>query len=283
VTTGLEAAFEKWGIKVAPEMVLDTKNDSFPIPKNRDLGNGMMVRELHQVAYPMFVKLDGDQLASSSLITGGLTGSVVHWGSPVTAQAKVGDDQHRVEELLRTTKNAWLTTSTEAQPNLDKYPGLGFEKPAADKLASHVLAVAVSGGFASSLPEPPKTAPDPKQPPPARRIPHSPPDTRIVVFGSSAFASDDILGLAQQLDSQFAAANVELVHNAVDWALADTELLQIRSRSAGARALTIEPDAREGWRTANIAIAFAGLVLVIGLAYLRRRSVRPVTGEEASS
>jgi hypothetical protein len=45
---------------------------------------------------------------------------------------------------------------------------------------------------------------------------HSPPDTRIVVFGSSAFVSDDALGLAQQMHSDFARSNLELVHNAVD-------------------------------------------------------------------
>ena len=40
-----------------------------------------------------FVKMDGDQLASGSPITGGLAGSVMHFASPIKAEAKVGDDQ----------------------------------------------------------------------------------------------------------------------------------------------------------------------------------------------
>ena len=99
------------------------------------------------------------------------------------------------------------------------------------------------------------------------------------MFGSSAFATDDILGLAQQLDSDFAQANLELVHNAVDWSLADTDLLAIRSRTAANRALTIEPAERATWRTANVAIAAAGLLLVLAITALRRRAITPITKE----
>src|SRR5207302_8858792 len=45
-----------------------------------------------------------------------------------------------------------------------------------------------------------------------RLIAHSPPDARVVVFGSSAFVSDDILELAQRLNSDLTVANVEVVH-----------------------------------------------------------------------
>ncbi|HET7502263.1 MAG TPA: Gldg family protein, partial [Kofleriaceae bacterium] len=285
VTTGIESALQKWGITVGDDMVMDTKNDSFPVPENRDLGNGMMVREIHQLPYPFFVKMTGDQMSSDSVITSGLTGSVMHWASPVKADAKVGDDQHRVDVLLSSSGTSWLTSSTAVEPNLRSYPELGFPGPKdlpADKKGRQVMAVAVSGGFSSSVAKPAK--PDDKadqaekdKAAATRRIEHSPPDTRIVVFGSSAFASDDVLSLAQQLDSDLAASNVELVHNAVDWSLADTDLLAIRSRNAASRALTISPDAPRGWWILNIAIALIGLALVVGIAWLRRRSVQPIT------
>jgi ABC-type uncharacterized transport system involved in gliding motility auxiliary subunit len=103
-----------------------------------------------------------------------------------------------------------------------------------------------------------------------------------VVFGSSAFVSDDVLQLAQQLDSDLAASNLELVHNAVDWSLADTDLLAIRSRNAASRALTVAPESRTAWRNANIALAVVGLLLVVGIAWTRRRAVRPIlTAKEA--
>ena len=277
VATGLEAAFQKWGITVGDDMVMDTKNDVLPEPEDRDLGNGMVVQELHQVAYPLFVKMDGDQVASSSAITSGLTGSVMHWASPVKADAKVGDDEHRVEVLLRSSDASWLTSSTTVKPDLRTYPELGFPGPKdgpADKKGSQVMAVAITGGFASSVAKPAKPDDKPSvDAPHARLIEHSPPDTRIVVFGSSTFVSD----LVQQLDSEFTKSNVELVHNAVDWSLADTDLLAIRSRNAASRVLTIGPDSAGGWRTLNLAIALVGLVLVVGIAWLRRRAVRPIT------
>jgi ABC-2 type transport system permease protein len=286
VTTGLESMFQKWGITIGDDMVMDTKSDSFPVPQNRDLGNGMVVREIQQLAYPFFVKMDGDQVASSSLITGGLTGSVMHWASPVKADAKVGDDEHRVEVLLRSSDASWLTSSTTVEPNLYTYPELGFPGPdkdlPADKKGSQHMAVAITGGFTSSFAK--QAKPEPKQGElklddgsAGTLIEHSPPDTRIVVFGSSAFVSDDALSLAQQLNSELAASNVELVHNAVDWTLADTDLLAIRSHNEATRALTVSLESRSAWMNANIAIAIVGLALVVGIAWLRRRNVQPIT------
>ncbi|HMG24806.1 MAG TPA: Gldg family protein, partial [Kofleriaceae bacterium] len=45
VTTGLESAFQKWGITVGDDMVMDTRSDTFPVPQERDVGNGMVIRE----------------------------------------------------------------------------------------------------------------------------------------------------------------------------------------------------------------------------------------------
>jgi ABC-2 type transport system permease protein len=273
VATGLEAMLQKWGVTVADELVMDRKNDALPLPQDRQVGNGMVVREVHQLPYPFFVKMDGDELSSSSLITSGLAGAVLHWASPVSAEATVGDDHHQVETLLRSSSEAWLSPGTEVEPDLDRYPGVGFAAPAGPQ-ASQVLAVAITGGFTSSLAKPAAAA---KAPP---RLEHSPPDTRLVVFGSSAFVSDDILGLAQQLDSDLATSNLELVHNAVDWALADTDLLAIRSRNAGSRALLVPVEARDRWLLLNLGIAAAGLAAIVALAALRRRRVRPLVPKE---
>jgi ABC-2 type transport system permease protein len=281
VTTGLAGELKAWGISVGDDMVLDKKSDSFPIPEDRDVGNGMVVRELHQLAYPYFVKMTGDELSSDSLITSGLTTAVMHWASPVKADAKVGADTHRIAKLLTSSDDSWLSPSTKVEPDLQNFPGVGFPGPKdlpSDKKGAQVLAVAVSGEFTSAVAKDAKNA---KQDAAAAKqdaglIAHSPPDTRVIVFGSSAFVSDDILQLAQQLAPEVAASNLELVHNAVDWALADTDLLAIRGHDAAARALTVPPASRSAWRTANLLIAAALLVLVVGFAYLRRRSVRPI-------
>ncbi|HEX4422754.1 MAG TPA: Gldg family protein [Kofleriaceae bacterium] len=288
VTTGLEAAFQKWGITLGDDLVMDPKNDALPLPEEEDVGNGMMVREVHQLPYPFFVKVTGNQVSASSVITSGLVGAVMHWASPVGAQAKAGDDAHEVETLLSSSDGSWLTSSTEVGPDLRKYPDLGFPGPnptdPKQKPGSQLLAVSVTGGFASAVAKPAakQSTPDAgaagRDKAAGRLLEHSPPDSRIVVFGSSAFASD----LVQQLESDLSRADIELVHNAVDWSLADTDLLAIRSRSAASRALTVSPDSAAGWQIANIVIALIGLGLVVAIAWLRRRAVRPIAlGKEA--
>ncbi|HET9483317.1 MAG TPA: Gldg family protein, partial [Xanthomonadales bacterium] len=79
IATGLEDALKKWGVVYGDEMVMDEKSDHFPIPQRRQLGNGLVVEEIQELAYPFFVKMDGAQLSSSNLITSGLAGSVMHW------------------------------------------------------------------------------------------------------------------------------------------------------------------------------------------------------------
>ena len=263
VTLGLEAMFAKWGISLGEEVVLDEKSDVFPIPENRDLGNGTFVREVRQLAYPFFVKIEGDRVSSSSVITSGSPGAVLHWGTWVKAEAKVGDDAHKVEPLLYSSEGSWLSTETNVEPDMAAYPKTGFPPPKdGDKKERRVMALSIVGGFATSGD--------------GKAAQHSPPGTRIVVFGSSAFASDDLLGLMQQLDSQFATSNIEMVHAAVDWSLADTDLLEIRSHTEAQRAIKTAPDDRETYRTANIVIALIGLLIVVGITWWRRTRVTSV-------
>lgn len=266
VTTGLETAFAKWGISLGEEMVLDPKSDTFPIPEKRDVGNGTIVQEVRQLPYPFFPKIEPDRLGDS-IITSSIPGAVLHWGTWVKASETVGDDKRVVENLLWSSDESYLSTSTAVEPDLAAYPATGFAPPKdTDKREKHVMAVSVTGGFATSSDD-------------KKAAQHSPPGTRIVVFGSSAFASDDILGLAQQMDSVYATSNVELVHAAVDWALADTDLLSIRSHTSAQRAITTPVENRGAYRTVNLLIAAFGLAIVVGLGWLRRRNVQPIVKE----
>ena len=286
VTTGLEELMKKWGITISDELVMDPRGEKVPIPREKDVGDGTMISEMTPLVYPPFIRMTGDQLASS-IITSGLPGTVMHFASPVKVDAKVGDDVRKVETLLRSSGDSWLAATPSVQPDFATYGDKGFGPPkdiAADKRGSQVLAAAITGGFPSAVvkPKDPK-APKPTDPGKSRLLEHSPGDTRMVVFGSSAFASDAILGFAQQMQSDLALANIELVHNAVDWALADTDLLSIRAQTTAARALTIEPDKRDKWRDINIAIGLLGLAAVVGAAWLRRRRVSPVVKPSAGA
>ncbi|MGE0867386.1 MAG: Gldg family protein [Kofleriaceae bacterium] len=279
VTTGLESMLQKWGVTLGDELVMDPNSERLPVPQP---GNGVRF-----AAYLPFVKMTGDQL-TGGLITSGLPGSVLHWAATVNADEKAGDDVHRVEPLLRSSGDSWLTSSTTVEPDFQRYGELGFPGPAADlpadKRGKQVLAAAITGGFTSAFAKPKSDAPkDPgSQASPNPLIEHSPPDTRVVVFGSSAFASDDIIGLGQQLRSDLTKANLQLIQNAVDWSLADTDLLEIRGRTAGAHAITLPPEARGPWRTVSIVLAFLGLIAVVGISVYRRRAVAPIVeGKQA--
>lgn len=285
VKTGLEDMLKKWGIEVDDEFAMDPRSDTLPVQQVVEGPGGDPVPEVVQRPYAPFVKVIGDDLASGSVITSQLVGAVMHWASPVTAERKVGEDERRVDVLLRSTKRSWLSQELSGEPNFRTYPDTGFAEPTGEgALAARPLAVAVTGGLPSAVAKPAAGGSAAPAAGSRRLLEHSPPDTRIVVFGSSVFATDMIHELAQSLGSDLAAANLQLVHNAVDWALADTDLLSIRAHTPGARALTIEPDDRGMWRNGNLVIAALALAAVVALAWLQRRAVRPVvtpTAKEA--
>lgn len=255
VTTGLEKVFEGWGITIADQLVLDTKNDAFPLPRARDLGGGMIVQEVEQVPYPFFVRISGSQVASS-IITGGIPGSVMHFASPITVKDK--PERVIVEELLASSGDSWLSSSLSIEPG-----DAGFTTPAGAEQTSRALAVAVT--FAT-----------PENVDKATLQDKLPGDSRMVLFGSSVFATDALLGHAAQFEQELALANLNLVHNAVDWASADTDLLAIRAATTGSHSLTVDPESHTKWQLINIVLAAILLGLAIAIPFLRRKGVRPV-------
>ncbi|MEZ4359214.1 MAG: Gldg family protein [Kofleriaceae bacterium] len=285
VDSGLDKLWSAWGIKLGKDLVLDAQSDAFPIPVMRDLGNGMQIREIRQAPYPYFIKVKEDGVAQGTLITAGVPGAVVHWGTSVGAEAKLGAETREVEPLLRSSSRSWLSDATEVQPDYERYPDAGFAAPGelpADKRGAQVLAVAITGGLPSAFAKAPGAdaegsgAGSGSGSAASRLVAHSPPDARVVVFGSSSFVSDDLLGVAEQLGSGYAQSNLQLVHNAVDWALLEPDLASIRASASATRVLTVEESARAGWMVGNFVIAFLGLALVAGLAWWRRRNVAPL-------
>jgi ABC-2 type transport system permease protein len=302
VDTGLEKLLEKWGVEVKKEVVLDTRNDSFPMPVDRDLG-GLVVREMRQLPYPFFVKVQRDAM-SDGVITGQLAATVFHFASPVVvkepdkkATGKDGDDKaaapRKVEVLMKSSGDAWTEKDPKVQPDFTVHPGAGFGRPEkVDKAdqGPHPLAVAITGSFPSAFAdqadkkeeaakpgeekkEEDKKEDDKKE---ERLIKHSPPDARLVVVGSSSFVSDELLEISSQVGSDYVVNNVELVLNMVDWAVADTDLLTIRSRGSHTRILEIEEGARGKWEWANYGIMALALGAVVALTIFRQRAQEPI-------
>ena len=296
VDSGLEKLLAKWGVEVKKELVLDSHSDSFPMPVDRDLG-GLVVREMRQLPYPFFVKVQRDAM-SDGVITGQLAATVFHYVSPVVVtkdDEKKSDadpqEARKVEVLLRSSGDAWTEKTPKVQPDFALHPGSGFGRPdkvdKADK-GPHDLAVAITGSFPSAFADQEDKPADKKEdgaeeakPGEAKKederlIKRSPPDARLVVVGSSSFVSDELLELSSQAGSDYVVNNVELVQNMVDWALADTDLLSIRSRGSHTRILEIDEASRGKWEWANYGIMGLALAAVVALTVLRQRAQEPI-------
>jgi hypothetical protein len=78
--------------------------------------------------------------------------------------------------------------------------------------------------------------------------------------------------------------NLRLLHNLVDWAIADTGLLSIRASRTAAN-LNVEVDSQGKWEWGNYALAFLGLLLVVSLSRVMPKptidlaSARKLTGK----
>jgi ABC-2 type transport system permease protein len=288
VATGLEDMLAYWGISIPPQMVLDTQSETLPMQVERDVGGGLKIPEVKKVPYPHFVKVTGGGIAGGNPIGAGVQSVSLFWGSPVKvtapAASQPGAPARRVDTLLTSTSGAWLDDKTMVTPDgsttVTRPSGLTAEQQGAQPMA-----VAISGGFPSYVASTQAAAGSAAgsaegsgsgsaSAPSA--IAFSPPDARLVVIGSSAMADDEALQMAGSLGSNSGANNLVFLQNAVDWALADTDLLTIRGQSAAARALTVSESSRTKWELLNYVLALVGLLAIVLVSWLRRRAVRPL-------
>ena len=113
----------------------------------------------------------------------------------------------------------------------------------------------------------------------------SPESARIILLASNTFLADTSLELASGAGGSRYLNPLQLVANAIDWSLADRDLLSIRGRGHFARTLLpMGAGARAFWEYLNYGLAAAGLLVVWGahrlvLARTRRRERHLVAGE----
>ncbi|HKE18607.1 MAG TPA: Gldg family protein [Kofleriaceae bacterium] len=297
IVTGLEKLFARWGIDVGDRLVMDSRNDVFPIPGERDLGNGVVVREIQQLPYPFFVHVPREAMGDN-IMTSRLSAAVMHYASPVRVTApedkaagdKKGDKKkdeaapaRKVEVLMSSSDDSWLQKSPQVQPDFRLYPQTGFGRPqnlTKGDEGAQPLAVAITGSFDSLFAHQPAPKKDAKKgdskDESERLIERSPPDARVIVVGSSSFVTDELLELSQRAGADYVQNNLELVQNMVDWAVADTDLLSIRSRGTHTRLLEVAPESRGKWESINYGIVILGLGIVVAMSMLRRRTLVPI-------
>ncbi len=284
---------QTYGVSVDKSFVMDSQNARFPVPVEEQRGF-FMVKRIKMMDYPFFPDIRSDGFSSDHIAMSGLQNVVMNWASPISVSKKPkGVD---AEVLLKTSSKSWSSDTTQLLPKSLRADEPDFQPGDSAQKAHHVAAV-LTGSFPSHYAGKPSplfgadhdsaaTADESKAEADrtGRTIKQSAPDARLAVVGSSAFASDLVAQFSNQLGGGVYRGNFQLVRNLIDWALADTDLLQIRTTGAFARTLKpIEENERTIWEMGNYGFALAALAGVVLLTAMRRRRVKPIVSGEAKA
>jgi ABC-2 type transport system permease protein len=284
---GLDDMLSSYGLQVEQSLVMDPQNEPFPVPVIRNVGN-FQVQEIQTLDYPFFVDVRSDGMASDSPIVSNLPAVTLNWASPITVDEEKNADR-QVTVLLRSSPNSWVQTTTQIQPDFERYPSLGF--PVGEDKTSYPLAVAVQGVFETPFKDQPsplaqgtdgagdeaQAAEETPEEPTAGTIKASPDTARLIVVGSAEFVDDVVFELSSSLTADRYLNSLKFMQNAVAWCVEDLDLLDIRSRGTYARVLApmAESD-RAFWEGANYVVALASLVAIGILWNARRRNEQPM-------
>jgi ABC-2 type transport system permease protein len=298
VQDGLQEMLASYGVNVEEAMVLDTRNQPFPVQVQRNVG-GLSVVEIQQVDYPYFVDVRQDGMESDSPIVANLPAVTLNWVSPLEIDPEKTQGL-KAETLLTSTDESWLRTATDVQPNLGFYPGVGFAVEGEQK--SRPLAVSLQGSFESYFKDHPSPfqesgtegeaeveaaaeAPSEEETAPVLgTIEQSPESSRLVVIGSAEFIDDVVLDLSSSLSADMYLLNLQFMQNVVDWSVEDQDLLAIRSRGAYTRLLEpLEEGEQSFWEWLNYGVALLAVIAIGAVWNLRRRSEAPMPLVESTS
>jgi gliding motility-associatede transport system auxiliary component len=158
--------------------------------------------------------------------------------APAPGQAPQG---WRVATLAQTTDRGWAETDESALRNPQS---VKFDE-GVDLKGPMTLAVAVEQN------------PDPANPS-AEASAETPPKARVLVFGTSRMATNEVFQLGGQI------ANLDLFVNGASWLVGDDELISIRPRPADTRTLVLSTAQRNFIMLSSIVLVPA-LVLAVGI------------------
>ena len=278
---GIEEMLESYGIMIGDTVVMDLQNAPFPVQVQRDVGD-MVVSEIQALNYPFFSDVRADKLDPDNPVVNGLQVLTMSWASPVRVDETLLPDA-QVSTLIRSSDNAWETTNTNPEPDLQTFPDFGF--PVGAEMASFPLAVAVEGSLNSFFIDKPspfeldQSAEGEAEPAtePIGLIERSPDNTRIIVLGSAEFVNDTVYQISASFGGDRFLSNIQLFANAIDWFTEDVSLASIRSRGSAARILPpIHEAAQNQWVLINYAVAIIGLVLIGVVWQMQRRAEQPI-------
>ena len=289
-TTGLEGWLAHHGLDIGESMVMDPVNAAFPVPVNRRVG-GFTFQELMMLDYPYFPDIRAPNLNPDSIITSGLPQVTLAWASPIELDADKNAGRE-VVELLRTSPQSWLSTSTDVTAKVTE-AGLSAFRPEGDQ-ESRLVGVMLGGRFDSFFAGQPSPLLEEDEEEDAGEddaaeaaedadaeeddglgvvtsvIERSPESARLFLFSSNAFLADQTLRMIGSADGTLYGNSVQMMVNVVDWALEDETLLGIRARGNFNRTLPpMENDRQTMIEYLNYGLALAGIALVF-LLHRRR-------------
>ena len=280
INSSLETLTEHYGIRVAPELVLDQLNE------NASFRSGPYNVF---VPYPFWIRVVRQSVTTDHPIINGLESMVLPWASPLEI----------LQDKAKGKTVAILAQSTEysytQKENFDLNPRQEFS-PEPGSMKQRVLAAAVAGKFSSFFADKPMPPAEKKEEPVAgeedaantvevkgadkkqpgeekkgeepRTVIKESPETKIIVVGNSRFIENNF---SEQFDG-----NRAFFLNAIDWFTLGDSLMGIRSRESGESSLRVISDkAKVAVRYINM-FGMSCLLALFGLVqfYLRRRRKR---------
>lgn len=282
VESGLTDWLTHYGVSFDDGIVMDLKNEPYPVPVRRNLG-GFVVEELRMVPYPPFVDVRSEGMNQKNSMTAGIPQVTLNWPSALKIDGEKNKER-TVTELLSSSTDSWASLGADVEPKLDQYE-YGFPVP--EKRSEKLLAVLIEGQFRSFFEDktPPiyDTAEEPSEEGAEEEekpedtvlsgvIARSPESARLIVFGSNEFLSDQVLRISAGGGNRF-QNTLALVENSVDWALEDRSLLSIRARGHFSRTLIpLSEGQKMLWEYGNYGVVLVGLLLVYLIHRAKRNS-----------
>ncbi len=255
---------ETWGVEIDPSLVMDPNNVPFPVPTTRTLPGGLKVQDLALIPYPFFPDVRGAALNPDHAALAGLTSLVMPWSSPVSTAADLPDRQ--VDWLLKSTDEAWLRPGGSLEPDSVTQADGPTWNVGADPAAFP--------SFFADLPSPLASADggDPGEP-----LKGSVAEGRLLVLGSSEVVSDLMLDIASTTNNDAVQGNLQLIQNALDWSVEDTDLLAIRTAGAFARTLMpLEDSESRAIEIRTWLMVLFPVLIVLIVPRLRRRNATAI-------
>ena len=272
--------------------MLDPQNSAFPVPVTRTVG-GLQFQEIRLLDYPYFIDIRKQGLNDENLITSELPQATLAWASPIIVDSEK-HEARTVTELLHSTPQAWLSDSLDILPQITEQ-GLSAFEPT-EKQGRQLMGVVSQGQFNSYfsnqssplLEVTEETANNTNNGSESDKsaeanlqvdsvIERSPTSASIILISSNDFLRDEIIGLISGTQRSEYLNTMQLVANAIDWSLEDTNLLSIRSRGHFNRTLPpMERSSQVVVEYLNYGLAALALLVIalIERFYRRRRMQR---------